>query len=225
MNREAQMIGTAIRALLAASAVVLIAGCAGQVGSGQGGSGQGGSGGGTDPDWEPATPALPAEVTAVATVLEKDGTPMLCLGAIAESYPPQCGGPTVVGWDWAAVEGEETASGVTWGAYAVWGDWDGETFTVTREPEPASLYDPMVDPTTPNPWDDTLPPGALPESEAEVVQAELDEVVPGLLTSAFVNGRVVVEVMFDDGTLQAAVDERYGDDAVVVLSSLKPADD
>ena len=208
------MTGKTARGMLAASAVMLMAGCAGQ----------GGSGGGTAPDWEPAAPALPAEVSAVGTVLELDGTPMLCLGAIAESYPPQCGGTTVIGWDWAAVDGEETASDVTWGTYAVWGDWDGEAFTVTREPILAALYDPMIDPTAPNPWDDTLPPGALPESEAELVQAELDKAVPDLLSSAFVNGRVVVEVMFDDGTLQAALAERYGDDAVVVISSLQPAE-
>ncbi|WP_448004443.1 hypothetical protein [Agromyces bauzanensis] len=201
------------RALLATSALLVLAGCAGQ-----------GGGGAADGDWVPTPPALPAEATAVGTVLEKDGTPELCLGAIAESYPPQCGGPEVIGWDWDAVEGEETASGVTWGAYAVWGDWDGDTFTITREPVLAALYDPMVDPDAPNPWDDTLPPGALPESEAKVVQAALEEVMPGLLATAFVNGRVVVEVMYDDGSLQSQVDERYGDDAVVVIPSLKPVD-
>ena len=38
------------------------------------------------------------------------------------------------------------------------------------------------------------------------------------------NGRLVVQVMFDDGTLQAEFDERYGDDAVVVISSLQPVE-
>ncbi|WP_136707126.1 hypothetical protein [Agromyces sp. H66] len=199
-------------ALLATSALLMLAGCAGQ------------GGGATDGDWAPTPPALPAEATAVGTVLEKDGTPELCLGPIAESYPPQCGGPEVIGWDWDAVEGEETASNVTWGAYAVWGDWNGETFTITREPVLAALYDPMVDPDAPNPWDDSLPPGALPESEATVVQAELEDVMPGVLATVFVNGRVVVEVMYDDGSLQAQLDERYGDDAVVVIPSLKPVD-
>lgn len=161
---------------------------------------------------------------AVGTVLEKDGTPELCLGAIAESYPPQCGGPDVIGWDWDAVEGEETAAGVTWGAYAVWGDWDGETFTITRAPVLAALHDPMVDPDAPNPWDDSLPPGALPEAEATVVQTRLEDVMPDVLATAFVNGRVVVEVMYDDGSLQSQVDERFGEDAVVVIPSLKPAD-
>lgn len=200
-------------ALLATSALLGLAGCAGQ-----------GGGATTDDAWAPTPPPLPAEATAVGTVLEQDGTPELCLGAIAESYPPQCGGPAVIGWDWEAVEGEETASGVTWGAYAVWGDWDGETFTITREPVLAALYDPMVDPEAPNPWDDSLEPGALPESEAEVVRAELDDVMSGVLGTAFVNGRVVVEVMYDDGSLQSQVDERYGDDAVVVIPSLKPVE-
>ena len=209
------MRGTTTGALLAASVMLLMTGCAAQ----------GGGGSGADADWTPGAPALPAETTAVGTVLEKDGTPMLCLGAIAESYPPQCSGPTVIGWDWAAVDGEETASDVTWGAYAVWGDWDGETFTVTREPVLAALYDPIADPDAPNPWDDTLPPGAIPEQEAEHVQAQVEDAVPGLLSSAWVNGRVVVEVMFDDGTLQSAADEHFGEDAVVVISSLTPVAD
>ena len=201
--------------LLAASAVLVLAGCAGS---------GGGSAGGSDAPWAPPTPALPAEVSAVGTVLEADDGPELCLGPIAESYPPQCSGPPVVGWDWSAVDGEETASGVTWGAYAVWGDWDGATFTVTREPVLAALYDPMADPSARDPWDPSLPPGPLPEAEARQIQDDLAEALPGFLASAYVNGRIVAEVLFDDGTLQAAADERYGDDAVVVVSSLKPAD-
>lgn len=72
------------------------------------------------------------------TVLEQRGEtffpkhgPMLCLGAMAMSYPPQCGDVPIANWDWDAVEGEETASGATWGQYQVVGTYDGETFTVT----------------------------------------------------------------------------------------------
>jgi len=72
------------------------------------------------------------------TVLEQRGEtpfpkhgPMLCLGAIATSYPPQCGDLPIANWDWAAVEGEEIASGAIWGQYHVVGTFDGETFTVT----------------------------------------------------------------------------------------------
>lgn len=74
-----------------------------------------------------------------ATVLESPGHgPQLCLGGVAESYPPQCGGPGIVGWDWSTVEGE-SANGTTWGTYSLTGTWDGETFTVTgpvAEPGP-----------------------------------------------------------------------------------------
>lgn len=66
-----------------------------------------------------------------ATVLESpDHGPQLCLGGVQESYPPQCGGPDIVGWDWSAVDAE-SANGTTWGTYAVEGTWDGETFTLT----------------------------------------------------------------------------------------------
>jgi hypothetical protein len=177
----------------------------------------------------PATPELPQEVHAVTTVLEVDSGPMLCLGPVAESYPPQCDGPPIVGWDWSTLDGLQIASGVTWGAYAVWGEWDGEVFTLTRPPVSAALHDPMVDGSepdrdpSPDPRDDSLPPGALGETEAERVRAELEGVVPGVLGSTFVNGRVLLEVRFDDGTLQSAVDDRYGEEAVVVIPTLAPS--
>jgi hypothetical protein len=195
--------------LVAASAALVVAGCADPAGG---------------PDaWTPATPTLPQEVRGVGTVLEVDAGPMLCLGPIAESYPPQCDGPPVLGWDWSTRDDRQIASGVTWGAYAVWGEWDGEAFRVTRPPVPAALYDPMVDGSEPGPWDEALPPGTLNEAESEHVRAELGRVVPGVLGSAFVNGRLLLEVPFDDGTLQSAVDERYGEEAVVVIPTLVPS--
>jgi hypothetical protein len=69
---------------------------------------------------------------ANATVLEdRTRGPMLCLGGVLLSLPPQCGDVPIAGWDWQAVEGEETAGGTTWGNYHVVGRYDGETFTVT----------------------------------------------------------------------------------------------
>ncbi len=69
---------------------------------------------------------------------------------------PQCSGPEIDGWDWTTIELKETASDVTWGAFAVIGFWDGERFEVTEPPIPLALYDPMpldpdprLDPTTP----------------------------------------------------------------------------
>lgn len=74
---------------------------------------------------------------ATATVLESpDHGPQLCLGGIASSLPPQCGGPDIIGWDWDDVDGFETLSGTTWGSYTVVGTYDGEAFTLTEPPRP-----------------------------------------------------------------------------------------
>jgi hypothetical protein len=56
---------------------------------------------------------------------------MLCLGAMAMSYPPQCGDVPIANWDWNPVEGEEKASGASWGQFHVVGTYDGEIFTLT----------------------------------------------------------------------------------------------
>jgi hypothetical protein len=79
--------------------------------------------------------------TATATVLESRGHgPQLCLGGIQTSYPPQCGGPDLIGWDWGDVDGEERANGVTWGEYTVVGTWDGSALTLTEPPRPPEPY-------------------------------------------------------------------------------------
>jgi len=56
---------------------------------------------------------------------------------VAESLPPQCGGPDIVGWDWSTVDEEQSAGGTTWGVYSVVGTWDGERLTLTEPPGPA----------------------------------------------------------------------------------------
>jgi len=72
-----------------------------------------------------------------ATVLESpDHGPQLC-GVVATSLPPQCGGPDIIGWDWAAVR-SESANGTTWGSYLLVGTFDGTAFTLT---EPAVVDD------------------------------------------------------------------------------------
>ena len=67
---------------------------------------------------------------ANATVIDDGAGPELCLGGVAESLPPQCGGMPIIGWHWADVDGEQTQSGVTWGDYHVVGTYDGSSFTV-----------------------------------------------------------------------------------------------
>jgi hypothetical protein len=71
-------------------------------------------------------------------VLE-DGShgPKLCLGVIADSLPPQCGGIPITNWDWGAAQGEQTSQETTWGSYHVVGTYDGSRFTLTEEPSPA----------------------------------------------------------------------------------------
>lgn len=63
---------------------------------------------------------------------EPGGDPMLCVGGVAESYPPQCGGPVLVGLDWSDVTDREEASGVTWGTGWAVGTYDGTQVTLTR---------------------------------------------------------------------------------------------
>ncbi|GAA5109241.1 hypothetical protein GCM10023339_09090 [Alloalcanivorax gelatiniphagus] len=93
------------------------------------------------------TPVPDGEVrtSGLVTVLDDGDGPQLCLGAVAESYPPQCGGPAVADFDWGDV-GSEEAAGVRWGSYALTGTFDGTTFTVT-DAIPAALYDTMAEPT------------------------------------------------------------------------------
>lgn len=82
--------------------------------------------------------------SGLVTVIDEGDGPELCLGAVAESYPPQCGGPALADFDWGDV-GSEEASGVRWGSYALTGTFDGSTFTVT-DAIPAALYDTMAAP-------------------------------------------------------------------------------
>ena len=89
-------------------------------------------------------PDGPVRTKGLVTVLDAGDGPELCLGAVAESYPPQCGGPKLADFDFGDV-GAERASGVTWGSYALVGTFDGTTFTVT-DATPAALYDAMAEP-------------------------------------------------------------------------------
>jgi hypothetical protein len=82
---------------------------------------------------------------ASAMVLEgRQHGPMLCLGAVLTSLPPQCGDVPLEGWNWASVSGERRAGGSTWGMYNVTGTYGDGRFTVVEvgpyvaapEPEP-----------------------------------------------------------------------------------------
>jgi hypothetical protein len=198
--------------LSAASGLVLLAGCAATPPA------PGSSGGATGSDIGVAI-AAPGEVMGQGTVIQTgDTAPQLCLGAVAESYPPQCSGPEMTGWDWEAVEGEESSGEVTWGAYAVTGTWDGVEFGTT-DAIMLALYDPM-------PFaDPLLEPGNAGDSdpaELERIQTELHESAPFVVLSSSVeNGYVFASVIYDDGSIQAWADDRYLPDVVAIRPALR----
>ena len=146
------------------------------------------------------------------TVLDPGTGPQLCLGAIAESYPPQCSGLPLKDFDFGDV-GAEEASGVTWGSYAVTGTFDGTTFTAT-ESTPAALYDPIAMPTE-------EPPGPACESPAttdpdlatpEAMDATLAaaSALPGLAMTWLSGNTINVAVAKDAAGAETTLRETWG---------------
>ena len=161
------------------------------------------------------TPSADSPVLAIATVLEQDGTAILCVGPVAESAPPQCDGPELIGWDWAAFEHQETG-GVRWvQGVAVEGTYDAEAATFTQTGEPmsaAAITLPAIE----------VPAGDLDDATIEAVQADFFAIERADVLGAHgEQGTVVVEVVYDDGSVQAAIDEIYGAGVVFVVSALR----
>lgn len=170
------------------------------------------------PDPPTEVPAAPGQVATVgtATVMDK-GSPELCLGAVAESYPPQCGGPAITNWDWATHgEMHEQEGDVRWGTFHVVGAWDGTSFTVS-EAIPAALYDAMASepPTLPTPEASYSP------DELEDLASRLGSELPGAQGAYPDQGRVHVDVVYDDGSLQKWADASFGAGVVVVRGMLE----
>lgn len=163
--------------------------------------------------------AIPAgEVLGQGTVLDDGEGAQLCLGAVQESYPPQCVGIALDGWDWASIDGSEEASGVRWGAYAVQGTFDGERLAITSPPILLALYDPMPIEVEP------LEPGTTSEQRLLEIQETLAAALGDRdLGSAPMDGRLEQQVVYDDGTLQAHLDEALGTNVVRVTSALRDA--
>ncbi len=160
------------------------------------------------------------EVVGQGTVMDVDGDVELCLGAIAESFPPQCQGIPITNWSWDGVDGSETSDSVRWGAYAVQGTYDGAECTVTQPPIMLALDDPMM---TPDPTDGT--PGDADEATLVAIQDTLpDRLGDDFLSAGAQDGRLWVDVVWDDGTWQQAADAEFGADVVVVRSALRTVD-
>lgn len=80
-------------------------------------------------------------LVGIGTVLDDGSGPEFCLQAVAQSRPPQCGGPPLVNWTWPD-QGWEEASGTKWGDFAVVGTYDGVRFQVERTVDPQSVRQP-----------------------------------------------------------------------------------
>ncbi|MDO9495487.1 MAG: hypothetical protein Q7J48_07280 [Nocardioides sp.] len=161
-------------------------------------------------------PAAPGKVRSanLATVMDT-GAVELCLGPVAESYPPQCGGPAITNWRWSDHAGMFEQQGeVRWGTFAVTGTWDGTSFTLV-EAIPGALYDPMFE-----------EPAPLPEPAEDYTPAELETIaedvgsLPGAQGAYADDGHVLVDVLYDDGSFQDWADDEYGDHVVAVSSAL-----
>ncbi|GAA5198184.1 hypothetical protein [Microbacterium jejuense] len=169
------------------------------------------------------TPVPPdGEVAAVGTVLDAGGDVQLCIGAIAESYPPQCGpaGIPLDGWTWEGVEGFEASGDTTWGAYAVRGTYDGDTFTAAQQPVMLALYDPIALPD---------PTGGEPGKGDDATLAGIQDELPDRLGDSYLgstpqDGWLWIDVVWDDGTWQHAADAEYGEGLVVIRSALRDMD-
>jgi hypothetical protein len=174
------------------------------------------------------TPVPDGEVRTrgLVTVLDAGDGPELCLGAIAESYPPQCGGPALVDFDFGDV-GAEKASGVTWGQYAVTGTFDGTTFTVT-DAIPAALYDAMNEPEAGG-----LEPACVDPTVTDtkkVTPQDLDatlaaaSALPGYATAWLTGNTINVAVTDDAEGAETALRETWGGPLCVTTVERTDAD-
>jgi len=131
--------------LLAALAVLVLAGSScGTEGPGTGSAAPSASGSASAASPPAQVPSARGEVTTryPVTVLDDGDGAELCVGGVADSLPPQCGGPRLVGWDWADHQGDfESRGGVRWGDFLVTGTFDGTSLTPT-EVVPGDQVDP-----------------------------------------------------------------------------------
>ena len=131
--------------LVIGAGLALVSGC------GQGAPADPGAGAGSELLERNLVPeAYQGRYRTSASVLESpQHGPQLCFG-MASSLPPQCGGPDVLGWDWAGLP-SESVGGTTWGSYELVGTFAGGALTLTEPPE---VHDPQGDRAAEPPLDD-----------------------------------------------------------------------
>jgi hypothetical protein len=165
-------------------------------------------------------PTGAVRTAGLVTVIDDGDGPQVCLGVVAMSYPPQCSGPAVEGWDWAT-SGQgmhETQGSQQWGSFALTGTWDGTALTV-EDAVPAALYDAAPVPSEQPGASITV--GVI--EGADQVVAELEAAVPDAMGVNVLDGQVHLDVAYDDGSIQQWADATYGPGLVVVTSALLPA--
>ncbi|WP_204745618.1 hypothetical protein [Glycomyces paridis] len=217
----------ALRGVAVFAAVLALAGCG--RGSGDGGSGDAACDTGrTCSDGSPTGSGDGTVYRGALTVLQDDpeGSPELC-GAVAESYPPQCGGLPVSGWDWESVAHEE-ASGVRWGAYLVTGVFDGESLVLSEAAVPLDEVDlsdypelAYADPEFGDPAEE------LGEAELQAIADEVAAAFPAVVFGGWADvdhGVALVDALLVTPEMEAFAAERFPADTVVFTSVFKPVE-
>ncbi|MBZ2196043.1 hypothetical protein [Occultella gossypii] len=202
-----------VGAALGVVAGLVLAACGGLGGSpGSGGPSDGGptiSGTNSDPAGE--------VLVGVGTIMQVDGEPAeICLGGILTSYPPQCAGPELIGFErWDTLD-HESASGRTWGDAWVVGTYDGTSFTLTEPPTsepPAGWVAPTPEPLEfPELCDDETQAGGGPEGTDLLTQQSdlmmLLEAYDGYVLSYVSGGGDVMNVLVSGDATEAREDFR-----------------
>ena len=166
---------------------------------------------------EPQAAPGPVRTRDLVVVMDTGEGPEMCLGPVAESYPPQCGGPAIEGWRWRDQQAFEKQGEVRWGSFALTGEWDGTTLTVT-DAVPAALYSP------PRQDEQDPPPPLRQRDEASITEIAREvSALPGVVGTYVEDQQVVAEVAYDDGALQQRLDEEHGANTVRVLAQLVDA--
>ncbi|MGH3485612.1 MAG: hypothetical protein ACRDPQ_20535 [Nocardioidaceae bacterium] len=151
-----------------------------------------------------------------------DHGPQLC-SAVAESYPPQCGGPDIEGWDWSVVD-HESARGTSWGAYDVTGTFDDGVFTLTEPPAAPTPPDADDDFGCPEPCDPATDhtPRELRQI-ADQIAADLPDVQSVWSDPRAGTVGVTVWVAYESLWQQLAAE--HGADVIDLDGVLQPIDD
>lgn len=177
------------------------------------------AGGGADADGD----VVYQGALTVLQGVERDAAE-LC-GVVAESYPPQCGGLPVTGWDWGSVDHEE-AEGVRWGSYLVTGTFDGKSLVLTEDPVPTSEIDLADYPALQ--YEEPVIGDPAEDLSVEELQAIADEITADFPRYVYggvadeQNGVAFIDTLLVTPELEAYAAEHYPADTVVFSSMLKP---